>query len=177
MDLLLGILTKCLPCFPDLSAPYISINNAKYKIIRLLGEGGFSYVYLVAHKLNVNSLYALKKIRCPFGSNDETFRNAMKEVRNHHRFANLKTPYIIQTIDETVVNENDGSSTIYILLPYFEKSLQDIINANVLNNERFEEHEILRIFIGVCRGLQVMHKYKRLGGRSTNANNNAEDEF
>lgn len=177
MDILLGLVTKCLPCIPDISTPYVSINNNKYQIIKLLGEGGFSYVYLVAQKSNKNALYALKKIRCPFGATDETFRNAMKEVRNYHRFANSKTPYIIQTIDETVIDEKDGSKTIYILLPYFQKSLQDIINSNVLNNEDFEEDEILRIFVGICRGLQVMHKYKKSGGRPISEEGEEEDDL
>lgn len=175
METLLSIFSKCLPCFPDLSTPYVSINNAKYKIVRLLGEGGFSYVYLVSHKSNNNSQYALKKIRCPFGSDDETFKNAMKEIKNYHRFSNSKTPYIIQSIDETIINENDGSKTIYILLPYFERSLQDIITYNVLNDITMEEDEILKIFIGVCRGLQVMHKFKRTG-RAYNTGNEEDEE-
>lgn len=175
MDSLLIIFSKCLPCFPDFSTPYVSMNNAKYKIIRLLGEGGFSYVYLVSHKSNNNSQYALKKIRCPFGSDDETFKNAMKEIKNYHRFSNSKTPYIIQSIDETIVNEKDGSKTIYILLPYFEKSLQDMITYNVLNELTMEEDEILKIFIGICRGLQAMHKFKKTG-RAYNAANDEEEE-
>lgn len=157
----LSIFSCCLPCIPGLSTPYLTIGNTQYKIIKLLGEGGFSYVYLVSHKSN-NSLYALKRIRCPYGSNDEAFKNAMKEIKNHHRFVASKTPYIVQSIDEAIIQERDGSKTVCILLPYFEKSLQDIINANVLNNQVMEEQEILRIFIGVCRGLQVMHKYKKV---------------
>lgn len=161
MDLLLYTFSKCFPCFPNLSSPSVTINNAKYKIIRLLGEGGFSYVYLVS-KGSSNSLYALKKIRCPFGG-DESFKMALKEIRNYHRFTSSKTPYIIQSIDESVVDELDGSKTIYIILPYFEQSLQDIINRNVLNNTSMPEEEVVRIFIGICRGLQAMHKYKTYG--------------
>lgn len=163
MDLLFLVLTKCLPCFPDLSSPSITVNGTKYKILRLLGEGGFSYVYLVSHKNNANNLYAMKKIRCPYGGNDATYANAWREVRSYHRFAESKTPYIIHTIDESVVNESDGSRTFYILLPYFERSLQDVINFNVLNSVSMEEEEVLKIFIGVLRGVQAMHKYQKRG--------------
>ncbi|KAK6454269.1 serine/threonine protein kinase [Scheffersomyces xylosifermentans] len=173
MDSLLSLLSCCLPCIPDLASPYVSINNHKYKIVRLLGEGGFSYVYLV--KSSNNSLYALKKIRCPYGANDESYKNAMNEIKNYHRFANSKTPYIIQSIEEAVISETDGSRTIYILLPYFEKSLQDIINNLVLNDQRMEEDEILKIVIGVCRGLKVMHNFKKTG-RSTNTTSTEEEE-
>lgn len=169
MDQVLSIISCCLPCFPGITSPYLSINNNKYKIVKLLGEGGFSYVYLVSQKSS-NSLYALKRIRCPFGSNDEAYKNAIKEIKNYHRFESSKTPYIIQSIDEAIVQESDGSRTINILLPYFESSLQDIINANVLHNETMEEYEILRIFIGVCRGVQVMHKYKKRTGGSNPLN-------
>lgn len=163
MDLLFSVLTKCLPCFPDLSSPSLTVNGTKYRILRLLGEGGFSYVYLVSQKNNSNNLYAMKKIRCPYGANDATFANAWREVRSYHRFAESKTPYIIHTIDESVVNESDGSRTFYILLPYFERSLQDVINFNVLNSVSMEEEEVLKIFIGVLRGVQAMHKYQRRG--------------
>lgn len=163
MDLLLSGIAKCLPCFPDLSSPSITIRGNRYRIIRLLGEGAFSYVYLVSQK-GSNMLYAMKKIRCPYGSNDATFSNAMREIRNYHRFAETRTPYVIHTIDESAVSEADGSRTFYLLLPYFERSLQDLINFNVLNNVSMEEEEVLKIFIGVLRGVQAMHKYQRRSG-------------
>ena len=53
-------LTNCITCFPG--SPRLTINNRSFKILRLLGEGGFSYVYLVQD--NTGQLYALKKIRC-----------------------------------------------------------------------------------------------------------------
>jgi len=77
-------------CFPD---PQIKLNHRSFKILRLLGEGynsfpvcanrrGFSYVYLVTD--SSGSLYALKKIRCPFGQ--ESVRNALKEVEAYNLF-------------------------------------------------------------------------------------------
>lgn len=183
MEVIIGAFSKCLPCFPDLLAPLVSLNDSRYKIIRLLGEGGFSYVYLVSLKGNPSSLYALKKIRCPFGTNDETYKNAIKEINNYHRFANSKTPYIVQSIDDAIIPDVDGSYTIYVLLPYFHKSVQDEINYRVLNNTSMEEPEVLRIFIGVCRGLQIMHKYSGTGtSRTSNmvegeSQNPEEDEL
>lgn len=169
MDSVLSICGLCLPCFPTLSSPSITINNHAYKIIKLLGEGGFSYVYLVSTRTQSSqSYYALKKIRCPYGIQDESFKNALKEIKNYHRF---KSPYIISSIDELIQLEGDGSKNVLILLPFFEKSLQDIINELVLSNSKMDQDEILRIFIGICRGLKVMHKYKK-----TSANNTRLDE-
>lgn len=108
-----------------------------------------------------NQLYALKKISCPFGASDISFKNALKEIRNFHRFANAKTPFIVLSVEESIVTESDGLKTVYIVMPYFEKSLHDALNMLVLNNDKIEESEILRIFIGVCRGLKAMHSYKK----------------
>lgn len=163
MDLVLSAVAKCLPCFPDLLVPQVVVNGTKYRILRLLGEGGFSYVYLVSHKSNARLLYAMKKIRCPYGSSDATFRNAMREIRSYHRFAPVKTPYIVHTIDEAVVSEPDGSKTFYVILPYFKQSLQDVINHNVLTNTPMDQEEVLKVFIGVLRGVQQMHLYKHTG--------------
>lgn len=178
MDYILSLVLKCFPCFPNISVPSVILNNKRYKILNLLGEGGFSYVYLVSDVSNNNSLFAMKKIRCPFGSSDETFRNAIKEVRNYHRFANSNTPYIIQSLVDTVLDEKDGSKTVYILMPYFEKSLQDVINYNVINNQRMDEVEILRLLVGICRGLQVMHNFKKTGGSGqAQPQSNDEDDL
>ncbi|CAN3355762.1 serine/threonine-protein kinase Env7p [Diutina catenulata] len=153
----------CFPCFPDLSSPALTINGQRYQIVRLLGEGGFSYVYLVTQASNLNQQFALKKIRCVYGSNDDSYVHAMKEIRNYHRFSKPTTsPYVIQSISEAVVDESDGSKTVFILLPYFEKSLQDIINELVLNDDVMPEDDILRIFVGVCRGVKHMHTYKKI---------------
>lgn len=163
MDLVLSAVAKCLPCFPDFLVPQVLVNGTKYRILRLLGEGGFSYVYLVSQKNNPNLLYAMKKIRCPYGSSDATFRNAMREIRSYHLFAPVKTPYIVHTIDEAVVSEPDGSKTFYVILPYFRQSLQDVINHNVLTNTAMDQEEVLKVFIGVLRGVQEMHHYKHTG--------------
>lgn len=162
----------CLPCFPDLNYPGVTIDGRFYKIQRLLGEGGFSYVYLVTN--GQDEQYALKKIRCPYGLNDDSYTLAMREIRNYHRFATTGTPYVIQLILVLVVDENDGLKTIYVLLPYFERSLQDIINSNVLNHRQLDEPEIIRIFTGICRGVKVLHTYKRYSqpnGNSSTADN------
>lgn len=160
MNLLLSIFGSCLPCIPSLSTPSIKFNNASYYIVRLLGEGGFSYVYLV--HLSSQSPFALKQINCPYGTQDETYKNAIREIKNYHRFANTKTPYIVQSIDESIVSSPDGVRHVYILLPYFTKSVQDILTEHVLNGTKMDELEILKIFVGVCRGLRIMHNHKQV---------------
>ncbi|KAL7272304.1 Serine/threonine-protein kinase env7 [Rhizina undulata] len=164
LDLVYSI-TTCMSCFP--SSPNLKINQKSFKILRLLGEGGFSYVYLVQD--NSGQLYALKKIRCPFGQ--ESVQRAMKEVEAYKLFSH---PNIIHSVDYTIItegsrgttlgrsDEDDGSQkTVYILLPYFRRgNLQDAINANLVNHAIFPEGKLMRLFLGVCKGVRALHEHR-----------------
>ncbi|KAF2750626.1 serine/threonine kinase 16 [Sporormia fimetaria CBS 119925] len=152
-------LTNCIVCFPG--SPQLKINNRSFKIQRLLGEGGFSYVYLV-EDTSTHSLYALKKIRCPFGQ--ESVSLALKEVEAYSLFSPHKN--IIACIDHSVVSDKSDASakTVYILLPYYRRgNLQDAINANLVNHTRFPERRLMELFLGVCKALKAMHQYE-VGG-------------
>ncbi|KAF2482485.1 kinase-like domain-containing protein [Neohortaea acidophila] len=149
-------LQSCFNCFP--SNPSLKINGRSFKILRLLGEGGFSYVYLVQSPGDP-TYYALKKIRCPFGQ--ESVSQALKEVEAYSLFT--PHPNIIRAIDHAVESDRGGdagSKTVYILLPYYRRgNLQDAINANLVNRARFPERRLMVLFLGVCRALKAMHQY------------------
>lgn len=153
-------LQSCFNCFP--SNPSLKINGRSFKILRLLGEGGFSYVYLVQSPGDP-TLYALKKIRCPFGQ--ESVAQALKEVEAYSLFS--PHPNIIHAVDHSVESERGGdagSKTVYILLPYYRRgNLQDAINANLVNRARFPERRLMVLFLGVCRALKAMHQYRVKG--------------
>lgn len=184
MDLIFTI-SNCFSCFP--SSPKLKINGRSLKILRLLGEGGFSYVYLVEDSSN-GGMYALKKIRCPFGA--ESVALAMREVEAYALFT--PHPNIIHAIDHAVeADRGDPSSkTVYILLPYYRRgNLQDVINANLVNGTKFPEKKLMVLFLGVCNALEAMHEYKVARGgkkrakkvrkdvaRATNADDGDEEE-
>ncbi|KXT13799.1 hypothetical protein AC579_2341 [Pseudocercospora musae] len=152
-------LGNCFNCFPK--TPSLKINGRSFKILRLLGEGGFSYVYLVQSPGDP-TLYALKKIRCPFGQ--ESVAQALKEVEAYSLFA--PHPNIIHALDHSVESERGDPSnkTVYILLPYYRRgNLQDAINANLVNRARFPERRLMVLFLGVCRALKAMHQYRVKG--------------
>ncbi|KAJ8605481.1 hypothetical protein MRB53_041426 [Persea americana] len=169
-------LTNCFNCFP--SNPSLRLNGRSFKILRLLGEGGFSYVYLVQSPGDP-TLYALKKIRCPFGQ--ESVAQALKEVEAYSLFT--PHPNIIHAIDHEVQTERGaepGSKTVYILLPYYRRgNLQDAINANLVNRARFPERRLMVLFLGV----KVQQQNKRCKKtseesekRSSDADLDAQDE-
>ncbi|TVY89306.1 Serine/threonine-protein kinase [Lachnellula willkommii] len=137
-------LTNCMSCFPG--SPQLKINNRSFKILRLLGEGGFSYVYLVQDTSN-EALYALKKIRCPFGQ--ESVALAMKEVEAYALFS--PHPNIIRSVDYCVSADRSdpGAKTVYILLP---------------QPHQVPGAELMVLFLGVCKALKAMHNYKVGGG-------------
>ncbi|RKF57137.1 Serine/threonine-protein kinase ENV7 [Erysiphe neolycopersici] len=158
---------SCLSCFPGTSP--LKINRYSLKVSRLLGEGGFSYVYLV-QDINTEALYALKKIRCSFGQ--ESVSLALKEVEAYKLFAPF--PNIIQCIDYSISSDRSdpGVKTVYILLPYYRRgNLQDIINANLVNHTNFPEKELMVLFLGVCRALKAMHNFGERDGQKENNEN------
>lgn len=52
------IFNCCCPCVLD-QTPTLKVNGSKFRILNVLGEGGFSFVYLVESTRN-KSKYALK---------------------------------------------------------------------------------------------------------------------
>ncbi|KAG8419823.1 Serine/threonine-protein kinase env7 [Metarhizium acridum] len=150
-------LGNCLNCFPG--SPTLKINSRSFKILRLLGEGGFSYVYLVEDAAT-HELFALKKIRCPFGA--ESVQQAMREVDAYRLFAHI--PTIISAVDHAVATErgaDEATKTVYVLLPYYRRgNLQDMINANLVNRGSFPERHLMTLFLGVCKALRSMHEYQ-----------------
>ncbi|GAC72100.1 serine/threonine protein kinase [Moesziomyces antarcticus T-34] len=170
-------LSSCLPCTPETSV--LKLNGRSFQIVKLLGEGGFSFVYLVKDQAS-GRLFALKKIRCS-GYGADSFQEAMKEIEATKRF---RSPHIIPIYDSCVVQDDAGSGTlfgnlpsndpdgaggrgsdggkvIYLFLPFYEKgNLQDVINAHVVRGTRFGEREMLNFFLGTCKAVREMHHYR-----------------
>lgn len=139
-------------------------------------QGGFSYVYLVQDK-STSELFALKKIRCPFGQ--ESVSQALKEVEAYSLFTSQNN--IIHSIDHCVSTESGskfrsdggdaGSKTVYILLPYYQRgNLQDAINANLVNHTRFPEKRLMVLMLGVANALRSMHQYRVQSGAGSTRN-------
>ncbi|KAM0791956.1 hypothetical protein ACM66B_004207 [Microbotryomycetes sp. NB124-2] len=134
----------------------LKLNGRSFKIVKLLGEGGFSYVYL-AQDSSSGRQFALKKIRCPLGS--DSVKSALKEVEAYKRF---RHPNIIRCLDSCVVQDkdNDGGKVIYLFLPFYKNgTVQHTISANAVNGSRYAERDMLSIFLGTCHAVRAMHKY------------------
>ncbi|ORZ03739.1 kinase-like domain-containing protein [Syncephalastrum racemosum] len=144
-------ITSC--CFPN---PTIQINKRTFKVIRLLGEGGYSFVYLV-QDVPTGRLYALKKIRCPPGD-QQAVSDAMREVDMYRMFQHDN---IIKLLNTSITTERDGTKIVYMFLPYYKRgNLQDSINANNLTKTHFPEQDLLRFFRKICYAVRVLHSYR-----------------
>jgi len=164
--------TSC--CFPH---PTLHINRRTFKVISLLGEGGFSYVYLV-QDTSTGRYYALKKILCQFGS--DSVKKAMIEVEMYKLFSHEN---IIKVIDTCVVQDKNGK-IVYIFLPYYKNgNLQDTINNNLEQGRHFDEKEMLKMFRGICYAVRALHTYKfpsvplRSENEVSNINRQSEDDI
>ncbi|KAF7725790.1 hypothetical protein EC973_009407 [Apophysomyces ossiformis] len=151
LDVVLAAVDCCIP------NANISINGRAYRIVKLLGEGGFSFVYLAQD--GSGNLYALKKIRCSLDSEEATL--AQREIDVYRMFEHKN---IIRMLDTGTVTEPDGSKTVYIFLPYYKRgNLQDAINRNNLNNTHFNEQQMLRTLREVCSAVEALHTYRAPG--------------
>lgn len=150
---MLACVWACLTCS---QTPSLVVNSHGYSIVRLLGDGGYAYVYLVTRD-GTDKYYALKKIRCLFGG--EGVANAMREVEACNVFRG--NDLIVSCIDSAVVQEPDGTKTVYLVLPYYANgNLQDKISENIVNNKSFSEQEAIAYALSIARALHVMHSHR-----------------
>ncbi|QRV75334.1 Serine/threonine-protein kinase [Ceratobasidium sp. AG-Ba] len=133
----------------------IKVNGRSFVVKRVLGEGGFSFVYLVEDSTS-GRLFALKKIRCPTG--EDGVREAMREVEAYRRF---RHPNIIRILDSAVVQDHDEGKIVYLFLPFYQRgNLQDAITSHSLAGTHFGELELAQLFRGTCLGVRAMHAYR-----------------
>ncbi|KAJ3739298.1 Pkinase-domain-containing protein [Lentinula detonsa] len=138
----------------------VKINGRTFKIIKVLGEGGFSFVYL-AQDEGSGRQFALKKIRCPTGN--DGVKEAMREVEAYRRF---RHPNIIRILDSAVVQDDDGEGkVVYLFLPLYQRgNVQDLINAHLINHSHFSELEMIKLFKGTCEAVRAMHEWRPAKG-------------
>jgi serine/threonine kinase 16 len=87
----------------------LKINGRSYTIEKLLGEGGFSFVYLIRDQSS-QRLFALKKILVTSGQ--EGVKEAMREVEAYRRFRHKN---VIKILDSAVVQDDGGEGKIIYL--------------------------------------------------------------
>ncbi|KAJ3917316.1 Pkinase-domain-containing protein [Lentinula edodes] len=159
--------SSCVMCQQEAK---VKINGRTFKIIKVLGEGGFSFVYL-AQDEGSGRQFALKKIRCPTGN--DGVKEAMREVEAYRRF---RHPNIIRILDSAVVQDENGEGkVVYLFLPLYQRgNIQDLINAHLINHSHFSEREMIKLFKGTCEAVRAMHEWRPAkGAKKGNPTNEA----
>ncbi|KAJ3023716.1 Serine/threonine-protein kinase 16 [Thoreauomyces humboldtii] len=134
-------------------SPTLVLKNRRLSIIKSLGEGGFSFVYLVRDASD-GATYALKRVRLQLPEHEERFK---AEVAAHRA---VKSPYVVPMVDEELVKDGKGAAVEgLLLLPFFERgTVQDLIDRTT-PTDFVPLARILRLAIDVCSGLKAFHSH------------------
>jgi len=136
------------------------LNDRRLYIKKTLGEGGFSFVYLVRDNRDKQN-YALKKMLC---QTEELLETGRQEVQMLQKFSH---PNILSIVDHAVVQSRTviGAKEVLMLLPFYKRgSLQDALDFQrkrfglQCTTSPFTEKEVLGIFRGVCSAVAAFHQ-------------------
>ena len=145
--------------------PNTTLQGGKYRIERVLGQGGFGNTYL-AEQVSLSRKVAIKeffmKDLCGRGDDTRTVETPStgssrqvemyrrKFIKEAHNLARLSHPNIISVIE--VFEEN---STVYYVMPYLSGgSLYDYVK----NHGALSEDEAKRYIRQIAKALKYMHE-------------------
>ncbi len=118
----------------------------KYRIDRMLGEGGFGCVY-AATELRLNMQVAIKELRAELAANRDMLERFVNEAR---AIAALNNPHIVR-----VLSYDQEGTHHYIVLEFMDGgSLTDLIKKR----GRLMPAEAAWITQAVCNGLAAAHR-------------------
>ena len=126
----------------------IKIGTQEYKIIKVLGQGGFGKVYQVLNEKE-NKYYAIKKILLK-DLNEEQIETTQNEA---NILSNISSEYIVKYYDSF-----KDIDSFNILMEYCEKDLKKFINEYKMKNELIDENVIYNIISELCLGIKEIHK-------------------
>ncbi|MDF2523221.1 MAG: hypothetical protein K0R31_862, partial [Clostridiales bacterium] len=121
-----------------------SIFDEKYRIIKVLGKGGMSTVYL-AENIKLGNLWAIKEINKNINPNI----NILVEPNILKRLNHPCLPRIFDIIED---DEN-----IYTIVDYIEGTPLD---KEILNSRKFPEEKVIDWAKQICNVLQYLHSFK-----------------
>lgn len=145
LQLIHTLFTSMSRVFNQYTSKTITLNNKIFTIQKQLGEGGFSFVYLVKSTSTLSTQYAIKRIRIALPEHEQRLDS---EINAHSLVQS--SPYVIQLIDHQKVMHGQRCSEGLLLLPYYQLgTLQHLINTK----QNISLKRILEISMDVCSGL------------------------
>jgi serine/threonine kinase 16 len=143
------VLSFC--CSVSCTVSSISVGKRTLRVVRLLAEGGFSFVYLVEA---AGEKFALKKVLCQL---EEQSAAAKWEIAVHRA---IKSPHCMPLIDHCVVPAPNGAEEFRLLMPLYPNgTLLDLCVKHMNAGTRVPERTALRIFHGILKGVAAFHEH------------------
>jgi serine/threonine protein kinase len=142
-----------------------------YKVLKYLGGGGFSKVYLVRHEIFgeeralkiMDTDYLLQKLKKM--KNTKTAKRKYKEIRERFileakLYKKIEHPNIVKIYDVGVVTDKNREIEIaYLIMAYIRGvSLEEMLK----NSSPFDMQKILRISENILSALDAIHQQKVL---------------
>ena len=125
-----------------------SLSN--YEIIKEIGKGSFSTVYLVK-KIISQKEFALKKVNI-FKLSEKERQNSLKEV---NFLSEIKDPNVIG-YEESFYDQN--FNYLYLVMEYAQHGdLSKILQKRKKLKEYYTENELLNMYLQIASGLKAIH--------------------
>lgn len=128
--------------------PSVTVNGKKYRVVKELGEGAFSYVNLVHRG---NEWFALKRIRLDLPEQEEAFE---REVDAHRAVSH---PSVLDLHDVDVVSKGTYKEARMLVTYYKNGTVQDLIERTQLGRGHIPELNILHMFKSLCEAILAFH--------------------
>ncbi|KAJ3305038.1 Serine/threonine-protein kinase 16 [Kappamyces sp. JEL0829] len=145
-----GIFQGIVSFLASLRSREIQLNQKTLVVLKELGEGGFSFVYLVKDKHD-GSLYALKRISTQY---EEQGALLAEEIAAHKQ---VDSPQVLKLVDSKIVVNNGRVVEGLLLLPYYQNgTAQDLVDRST-SQGGLPLSVICNLSIDICKGLEAFH--------------------
>ncbi|WP_167957709.1 serine/threonine protein kinase [Anaerosporobacter faecicola] len=114
----------------------------KYKIIKKLGSGGTSTVYLAEHRI----LHSLRVIKCIKKKKDQ---NALQEARILSQLHHSRIPLLYDW--------EEDEERIYLVMEYYDGQS---LNSYIRTQKEVNEERILQFSLQICEVIHYLHSQK-----------------
>ena len=131
----------------------VKVNNRRYYIVKQIGEGGYSFVYLV--KDGRGSRFALKKMLLQLPEHEDS---ANQEISAHQ--AVRDKPGVMQLVDHELKVSRFGQSEALLVFPFYSKgNVQEFVDKATLSSCPVPEKRILQWSICLCNAVAAFHDH------------------
>eukprot|EP01116_Phalansterium_solitarium_P015950 TRINITY_DN3595_c0_g1_i1.p1 TRINITY_DN3595_c0_g1~~TRINITY_DN3595_c0_g1_i1.p1 ORF type:complete len:1098 (-),score=430.43 TRINITY_DN3595_c0_g1_i1:176-3469(-) len=127
------------------------INGRTYRSKKLIGEGGFGFVYLVEN-VDSGQGHALKQLNV---ATRDQLQQAQNEINLMRALSYSK--YIVKLQDSTIQRRENGSEVLVLMEFCSGGGLTDLLNDYFARGKKLPEADIFAIFQDICCGVATLH--------------------